>query len=583
MTKEEREKEIARVVELLPQQPDDPKAVIRLMEERELLEGHVIVYKADFYTNPLTEESEKACFCRCSACGEKWYSLRITTSAGCWKGASHIGFYNHYMQTQVFSGDTTCCPQCGADVTARHVSAFGSGNSIYIDGDHCVTVHEAGGHLAVLDWYAERRADKDGNIQTIIHGYEGAVVIDGAWYRMSGHTKNMGGVDCWHQWQRRKGRIYDFTAVCKISQLIPFADELVARTDADKSGFEDYCRGAREKDGFLPCSYLQLWCRFPQAENLVRTGNARFVTGLILASQVRSGNYWTAYECFAPNNTKAYADWKKAKPHEILHLDKDEYRMLSGRAFESFNYYQSIKDDYGIRLTTELLNKAEAVGVMKCREITKDKKHYGRTASPVRVINYLYRQKQAVAGTARSFYPSDLLDHWRMLHEYYKELPVSMMFPADFFGHHERISRLIAERDDPELSEKIARVTEQARRFAWEDAETGLLITPARCAEDLKEEGKALVLCVAGYASQVSRGETTIFFIRRIEEPDKPFFTLEYKNDRVIQNRGYKNCDRTEQVQTFETRWLAHIEALKKEEKQRGQSDADGKRGSAAA
>ena len=48
MTKEEREREIWRVVALLPQQPDDPKAVIRLMEERELLEGHVIVYKADF-------------------------------------------------------------------------------------------------------------------------------------------------------------------------------------------------------------------------------------------------------------------------------------------------------------------------------------------------------------------------------------------------------------------------------------------------------------------------------------------------------------------------------------------------------
>ena len=162
-----------------------------------------------------------------------------------------------------------------------------------------------------------------------------------------------------------------------------------------------------------------------------------------------------------------------------------------------------------------------------------------------------------------------------------------MMFPADFAAHHERIARIIAERADRELSEKIARVTEQARRYAWEDDETGLLIIPARCAEDLIEEGKALDHCVGSYAKRVARGETTIFFIRTLEEPDKPFFTLEYRNDRVIQNRGYKNCDRTEQVQTFETRWLAHIEELKKEdqkkEKKNGQSDADRKRSHAAA
>ena len=230
-----------------------------------------------------------------------------------------------------------------------------------------------------------------------------------------------------------------------------------------------------------------------------------------------------------------------------------------------------------------LLEKAERIGVMKCREITKDKKHYGRAVSPVRVINYVYRQQQAVAGTTRTFYPSDLLDHWRMLKDYYGEVPVSMMFPADFFGHHERITKLIADKVNKELNEKVTRVTEQARRYAWEDAETGLLITPARCVEDLKAEGTALVHCVATYAGRVARGDTTIFFIRRIDAPDVPFFTLEYNNGTVIQNRGYKNCARTEQVQQFEDRWLAHIEQLKKEEKERGQSDADGKRGDSAA
>lgn len=579
MTKEEREKEIARVVELLPRQPDDPKAAIRQMEERGLLKGDVIVYKCDMFYDPLQDRRRQGVICHCSACGDSWWTEKIAPHQGCGRGFACVGFEN--FDGQVWHGNDTMCPQCGAAVTARHISAFGAAAESYIDGDHCLTVHEAGGHLTVLDWYVERRVDRTGGIHTHFHGYEGCVVIDGTYYRVSGHSRTMGGGDSWYNWTRRKGRVYDMTLVCKSSQLIPFADELVARTDADKSGFEDYCREAGNE--LLPCSYLQLWCRFPQVENLVRTGNVRFVSGLIVASQVKSGSRYTAYEYFSPGATKHYADWTHKKPHEILHLEKDEYRMLTGRAFETVNYYLSIKDDYGVRLTPELLEKAEAVGVMKCREITKDKNRYGRSVSPVRVINYVYRQKQAVAGTTRTFYPSDLLDHWRMLKDYYGEVPVSMMFPADFWRHHERITQMVADRANKELNEKIARVTEQARRYAWEDAETGLLITPARCAEDLKAEGTALVHCVASYAGQVARGDTTIFFIRRIEEPDKPFFTLEYRNDKVIQNRGYKNCDRTEQVSAFEARWLAHIEELKKEEIQRGKSDADDQSGDAAA
>ena len=583
MTKEEREKEIKRVMELLPQQPDDPKAVVRLMQERGLLKGDVIVYKCDMYYDPLQDRRRQGVICHCSACGDSWWTEKIAAgpTTGCSRSLHSVGFEN--FDGAVWHGNDTMCPQCGAEVKARHVSAFGAAAETYIDGDHCLTVNEAGGHLAVLDWYVEKKVDKTGGIHHHIHGYEGAVIIDRTFYRVSGHSRAMGGGECWFVWTRRKGRVCDLTAVCKICQLIPFADELVARTDADKSGFEDYCRSVNDSDGFLPCSYLQLWCRFPQAENLVRTGNARFVTGLIVASQVRDGSYWTSYEYFSPNNTRTYADWKKTKPNEILHLEKDEYRLLTGRAFETINYYLSIKDDYGVRLTPELLEKAERIGVMKCREITKDKKHYGRKVSPVRVINYVYRQKMAVAGTTRTFYPSDLLDHWRMLKDYYGEVPVSMMFPADFFRHHQRISQLIADKGNKELNEKITRATEQARRYAWEDAETGLLITPARCAEDLKAEGAALDHCVATYAERVALGETMIFFIRRIDAPDVPFFTLEYKNDKVIQNRGYKNSGSTEQVQTFETRWLAHIEQLKKEEKERGQSDADGKRGDAAA
>ncbi|MBR6603069.1 MAG: PcfJ domain-containing protein, partial [Clostridia bacterium] len=91
----------------------------------------------------------------------------------------------------------------------------------------------------------------------------------------------------------------------------------------------------------------------------------------------------------------------------------------------------------------------------------------------------------------------------------------------------------------------------------------GLLIRPAASQAELITEGKILHHCVAGYAANHANGKTSIFFIRHISDPEMPFFTLEYKNGKVEQNRGEHNCARTEDVIAFEAEWLNHIRNLK--------------------
>lgn len=587
MTKEEREKEIERVVALLPQQPDAPKAAVRLMEERGLLKGDVIVYKCDMFYDPLQDRRRQGVICHCSACGDSWWTEKVAAgpTTGCSRAMHSIGFEN--LDGEVWSGNDTMCPQCGAEVQARHISAFGAAAESHIDGDHCLTVHETGGHLAVLDWYVERRVDRTGGIHTHFHGYEGCVVIDGTYYRVSGHSRTMGGGDCWYQWTRRKGRVYDLTAVCKGSQLIPFADELVARTDADKSGFEDYCRSVNDSDGFLPCSYLQLWCQFPQAENIVRTGNARFVSELIVASQVESGSYWTAYEHFSPSETKHYADWKKVRPNEILHIGKEDYKRLAGRPFNEINLFQQVSDVFGVRISDELLNMAKYCGTDELRDILSAREKYGRRVSPEKVIRYCFANKrQAKSG----FRPNDLLDHWRIVAAYYGELPESLMYPKRFAEVHRKFSDLLTASGQNKWDADVAMQADVMMKYAWGDPETGLRIFPAKSETELKNEGKALNHCVGSYAESMARGETTIFFIRRIRDQKTPYFTLEFKNGAVEQNRGKKNCGRTPDVEVFEKKWIAHVKEvdavlkkMKQEEKQRGKSDANGKRGDDAA
>ena len=77
-----------------------------------------------------------------------------------------------------------------------------------------------------------------------------------------------------------------------------------------------------------------------------------------------------------------------------------------------------------------------------------------------------------------------------------------------------------------------------------------LFIRLPREIEELKAEGEVLHHCVGTYSEKVRKGETMIFFIRLVAEPEKPFYTLEWKG-KVAQCRGFKNCDMTPEVKAF--------------------------------
>lgn len=77
-----------------------------------------------------------------------------------------------------------------------------------------------------------------------------------------------------------------------------------------------------------------------------------------------------------------------------------------------------------------------------------------------------------------------------------------------------------------------------------------ILIVPANSAA-IKEEGEALHHCVGTYIERVAKGETAIFFIRKENEPNKPYYTLEWRDNKVIQCRGMNNCGATDKVKAF--------------------------------
>lgn len=86
-------------------------------------------------------------------------------------------------------------------------------------------------------------------------------------------------------------------------------------------------------------------------------------------------------------------------------------------------------------------------------------------------------------------------------------------------------------------------------------------------------EGKMLQHCVGGYVQRHADGKTNILFIRKKDEPDMPYFTVEVSNDyQIIQCHGYKNeatCAKPDEIIDFEKRYTDFLEELKNERNQR--------------
>lgn len=99
------------------------------------------------------------------------------------------------------------------------------------------------------------------------------------------------------------------------------------------------------------------------------------------------------------------------------------------------------------------------------------------------------------------------------------------------------------------------------------------IIAPQRV-EDILEEGSELKHCIIGkdtYYERIAKRESYLLFLRKIDAPEKPYYTLEVEpNGTVRQKRTYydrQNAD-IEQAKVFLLRWQKQLtKKLNKEDK----------------
>ena len=144
----------------------------------------------------------------------------------------------------------------------------------------------------------------------------------------------------------------------------------------------------------------------------------------------------------------------------------------------------------------------------------------------------------------------------------------TVLFPRDLRERHAATSAERRLRADEAARKRMRARADKLVPFAWErdgPEGPGLLIRPAESSVELTAEGKALHHCVGTYSERYASGETEIWFVRRKEDPDTPFFTLEYRDGRIVQCRTLHNrsYDTEPAVKAFVDAWARRRKSIR--------------------
>lgn len=254
----------------------------------------------------------------------------------------------------------------------------------------------------------------------------------------------------------------------------------------------------------------------------------------------------------AGQRTFGAINWRGKSIDKVLRLTKAEAKEWVKQPYKggllSLYAYQLFTKKLGFGFSFEQAHQL-------CSLADKERFHEVlklRTYAPIKEI-LLYLLKQLKRGPRHT--PYVLLGDWRDYLAECGELGMdlsqeSVMFPNDLHEAHQKTSAKVKFKRDQALNAKIVkRAKELDKQYRFEH--NGLLIRPAASNKELFDEGKSLNHCVGGYAQRYADGQTDILVVRKASDPDKPFYTMEVRERKVVQCRGLRNCDMTPEVRAF--------------------------------
>lgn len=561
------QEEVERVRQALPMRPTD--ADIEELQRRGYLKEELYLFEKDYVRNPITGEKKPAVKAYCTACGGTyWYTY--TSGPSCYHGAYGSSEpYGFYLDDRIAEakkdGDTFACPECGYWVTAKRKGKYNYSNEIRASYKSICKLLRVEGHLVAIKWHISKTYTKAGKLVWTYVRDEANAIIDRHLCRYSGHGSYMGHCynrDRWYAVKENKDRIENVERGC-----VMFEPGVEVGTDSENCGISAFLMGIPKTFDCTPGAYMQLWCQKPNVENLAKARVSEYLQHCINdAYQVSSSCYGYGRRTSTFRVTAMRSiDFKKAKPHEMLGVEKPELELARDPMIkhECFDFYKRVKAETGIRLTKDQLVFVGSLRQQDLNQMLFVGMYDFKFKPPVeKTINYLAKQVKLKGPNIITVHY--LRDYWDAVYKVYGRMEPSMLWPSDLIRAHDSMNNRVKYKINEELKEGFKKRKKELAPLAFVSEELGLEIFPAGSEAELIREGDKLHHCVARYAKDHASGKTAILFIRRIEDRKTPFYTLEWRNGKINQNHGDRNKPQTEEIFAFEKLWLAHVASLNK-------------------
>ncbi len=348
-------------------------------------------------------------------------------------------------------------------------------------------------------------------------------------------------LDEWTRWQ--DNRIYDGSYFFYPGGI----EEALSGTAMQYADLEGYLEEKRHNRN--PIYFLEYHAKYPVIEFLWKAGYRNIVHNRIFGMDRENRNAIL---------------WERKKLKECFRFPLRILKLMPPEEW-SLNDIQRVNDlweRYGGKITdTEIQLVLESkVDIQLWSRATA-------YASVGKILKYIQKQteKRKEENPDRRNVSKD--ESARIYRDYLRECEQlhfdlhdrEILFPKDLTAAHNRTMEQVKFERNKADQEKFQKAVEKLEKFAWSEGE--FFIRPAREQMELTAEGKALHHCVGGYIRDMAEEKTAIFFLRKANEPDKPFYTLELQKKRVIQCRTEHNAsyDRNPDVKNFVDMWMEKV------------------------
>ncbi len=549
----------------LPKMPSDD--VLRWYKStHSTYNAEAIVYRNAYVKDPCTGLKEKMCECRCSACREVFYLPRVEFN-GCSSAYAPAPFgFQLINGEQVWSGNNVLCPECGAEAEVYHIGNIGYRTEL--SAGFFMTVETIDEVPIFLLWRTSKSVTKSAETVIEVEPWEAYAFIKKRCYKYVGYSTSYNQYTGHQYTPLRKWKVKRRCEDTLKSNGVDFyclSESIFEGTSLQNAKISRFIKDSKKGKCYL-ITYLRSYLLHNQLENLVNEGLSPFINQLI-----EENTYGINYGMPA-KVIREGLNFKEKKPAKMLGLNKDEYFYFKCQKWTpvELELYKKAREKGDGPRAEEFKLFLDNLTVHDFKEIIE----YGEPT--VRICRYLLKQQKKYPENNISWFY--LKDYWKMADDLGDVLEsIRDKYPQNIKVFHDRYVEKINERSEKDFAKKEKKERSAFRNlkkkyedFYFEADGYSIFIAPEPKA--LRYEGKILSHCVGSYVKSHAKGKECIFFLRKSECPQVPFYTvtLDAEDLRITMNLGRHNCETTPEVQAFSDKWLEYIREVRRKQNEQG-------------